>query len=89
MTAIPEIIPENEFKVYPNPASQSLTVVLPKDMIQANYRVLDLAGRVVFDGRSEVSEQILGFDLSEIQAGLYIFEAFDTKRVLHQRFIKK
>jgi glycosidase len=89
VTSIPEETAREEFNLYPNPATQSLTVVLPKDMIQANYRVIDMAGRVVFDGRSGVSEQILGFDLSEIQAGLYIFEAFDTKRVLHQRFIKK
>ena len=89
VTSIPEELPNDEFTIYPNPASKSLTVVLPKDMLQANYRVVDMAGRVVFGGITGVSEQILGLDLSEIQAGLYIFEAFDTKRVLHQRFIKK
>ena len=89
VTSIPEQIDLSGFKVYPNPASQTLTVELPKDMDQATYRVVDMAGRLVFDGQSRTRDQILGFDLSEIQAGIYIFEAFDNKRVLHQRFIKK
>lgn len=89
VTAIPEEVNTNGFKVYPNPATQTLTVELPKDMIEATFRVVDMAGRLVFDGQRRTAEQILGFDLSEIQAGIYIFEAFDNKRVLHQRFIKK
>ena len=89
VTAIPEEVNTNGFKVYPNPASQTLTVELPKDMTEATFRVVDMAGRLIFDGQRRTADQILGFDLSEIQAGIYIFEAFDNKRVLHQRFIKK
>lgn len=89
VTSIPEILPQGSFNVYPVPASSKLTVELPQDMIQANYRVVDMAGRVVFNGQTGKGEQILDFDLSGIQAGIYIFEAFDTKRVLHKRFIKE
>ncbi|WP_111671085.1 alpha-amylase family glycosyl hydrolase [Algoriphagus litoralis] len=89
VTSIPEIIPVGDFKVYPVPTSAKLTVKLPQDMIQANYRIVDMAGRVVIDGQTGKGEQILDFDLSGIQAGIYIFEAFDTKRVLHKRFIKE
>lgn len=89
VTSIPEVLPAGAFKIYPVPTQSQLTVELPGDMIQANYRVVDMTGRVVFDGQTAKGEQILGFDLSGIQAGIYIFEAFDTKRVLHQRFIKE
>lgn len=89
VTAISEEVNTNGFRVYPNPASQTLTVELPEDMIEATFRVVDMAGRLIFDGQRRTADQILGFDLSEIQAGIYIFEAFDNKRVLHQRFIKK
>ena len=89
VTSIPEIIPEGDFKIYPVPTAAKLTVELPMDMIQANYRVVDMAGRVIFDGQTGKGEQILDFDLSGIQAGIYIFEAFDTKRVLYKRFIKE
>lgn len=89
VTSIPEELPAGTFKVYPNPASDAVRVELPEDMIQANYRVVDMAGRVVFDGQTAMGDTILDFDLGGIQAGIYIFEAFDTKRVLHRRFIKK
>ncbi|MBC6365255.1 alpha-amylase family glycosyl hydrolase [Algoriphagus sp. AK58] len=89
VTSIPEVEPAGDFKIYPNPATHSLTVELPKGMTEANYRVVDMAGRVVFDGQGRIEDQILGFDLSGIKAGIYIFEAFDNKRVLHQRFIKR
>ncbi len=89
VTSIPEELPTGTFKVYPNPASDAVRIELPEDMIQANYRVVDMAGRVVFDGQTAMGDTILDFDLGGIQAGIYIFEAFDTKRVLHRRFIKK
>ncbi|WP_332910854.1 T9SS type A sorting domain-containing protein [Algoriphagus boritolerans] len=89
VTSIPELVPEGGFNVYPVPASSKLTIELPQDMIQSNYRVIDMAGRVVFDGQTGRGEQILELDLSGIQAGIYIFESFNTKRVLHKRFIKE
>jgi glycosidase len=89
VTSVPEIVERGAFNVYPIPAINKLTVELPRDLVQVNYRVIDMAGRVVFDGQSEPREHILEFDLSGIQAGIYIFEAFDMKRVLHKRFIKK
>ena len=62
---------------------------LPKEMAGANYRVLDVTGRVVFEGKGSSILPILGLELGGIQPGIYIFEAFDTKRVLHKRFIKQ
>ena len=55
----------------------------------ANFRILELAGRVLFEGTSAPDTKILELDLREVLAGIYIFEAYDYKRVLRQRFIKK
>lgn len=89
ITAVPEEVDETGFAIYPNPATSSLVVELPKEMTGANYRVLDVTGRVVFEGKGSSSMPILGLDLHGIQPGMYIFEAFDTRRVLHKRFIKQ
>ena len=72
-----------------NPTRSSLVVELPNDMEGADYRVLDVTGRVIAEGKGTSNLSILGLDLAGIQSGLYIFEAFDAKRVLHKRFIKK
>ena len=73
-----------------NPNRSSLVVELPKDREGAEYRVLDVTGRVVIaEGKGSSNLSILGLDLAGIQPGMYIFEAFDSRRVLHKRFIKQ
>ncbi|HCH44851.1 MAG TPA: 1,4-alpha-glucan branching protein [Algoriphagus sp.] len=89
VTSVPkEIIPAGEFKLYPNPAAQQLNVQLPEGMTAANFRIVDMSGRVMYSGESRGIDQILEFDLGNFKSGIYIFEAFDNRRVLHQRFIK-
>ena len=88
ITGIPEAPSQDGLKMYPVPTQGTLTVELPAGMSQINYRVLDMSGRVVMEGKSLSGNQNLDLYLGEITRGIYIFEAFDTKRVLHQRFIK-
>jgi hypothetical protein len=89
VTAIPEkSIPDSAFKIYPVPTNGRLMIQLPIDMTGSNYRVIDMTGRVLFDGMTPAGDEILEIDVTNIQAGIYIFEAFDTKRVLFKRFIK-
>lgn len=88
VTSIPEEIGPGGWIIYPNPAISQVEIALPKDMIQASYRILDMTGRVILDGNKEKDQAILGIDLEGIRPGIYIFEAFDAKRILHKRFIK-
>lgn len=89
ITSIPEEVDEEGFVIYPNPTASNLVVELPREMTGAQYRVLDVTGRVIFEGKGSVALPILELELAGIQSGLYIFEAFDAKRVLHKRFIKQ
>ena len=89
ITSVPEEVDEDGFAIYPNPTNSSLVVELPKEMAGAEYRVLDVTGRVIFEGKGSSNLSILGLDLAGIQPGMYIFEAFDSRRVLHKRFIKQ
>jgi hypothetical protein len=82
-------VDEEGFVIYPNPTASNLVVELPKEMTGAQYRVLDVTGRVIFEGKGSATLPILELELAGIQSGLYIFEAFDAKRVLHKRFIKQ
>jgi hypothetical protein len=89
ITSIPEEVDEEGFVIYPNPTTSNVLVELPKEMTGAQYRVLDVTGRVIFEGKGSATLPILEIELAGIQSGLYIFEAFDAKRVLHKRFIKQ
>ncbi|MFN5333556.1 MAG: T9SS type A sorting domain-containing protein, partial [Bacteroidota bacterium] len=88
ITSIPEEVGPGDWTIYPNPAFSQVEIALPQDMKEASYRILDMTGRVVLDGNKEKDQAILGIDLEGIRPGIYIFEAFDAKRILHKRFIK-
>lgn len=90
VTDVPkEIIPTGEFKLYPIPTSGWLTIELPMEMAGSTYRIMDLTGRVLVSSEIGANEQKLELDVRNIRAGIYIFEAFDTKNVLVKRFIKR
>ncbi len=89
VTEIPkEIVPDDAFIIYPIPTQGRLTIQLPIEMRGANYRIIDMTGRILKEGNSANGSEILELDVRNIQAGIYIFEAYDTKRVLFKRFIK-
>jgi glycosidase len=90
VTDVPkEIKPTGEFKLYPVPTSGWLTIELPVEMSGANYRIMDLTGRALVEGGIGPNDQKLELDVRNIRAGIYIFEAYDTKNVLVKRFIKR
>ena len=90
VTAIPEeIAPEGEIQLYPVPTKGRLMIAFPEDMSGVKFRVADMAGRVLLEGASTSGGKILELDVTNIQAGIYIFEAYDHKRVLRRRFIKE
>ncbi len=63
--------------VYPNPASDEITLLLnPKSAQDLTVELLDVAGRIVFrEGRSIMQgQQELSFDISALPGGLYYLE---------------
>ncbi|MBN7815909.1 alpha-amylase family glycosyl hydrolase [Algoriphagus pacificus] len=89
ITSVPkETIPDSAFKIYPVPTVGQLNVQLPIEMTGAYYRIVDMTGRVLEEGITQSGREILELDVTDIKAGIYIFEAFDTKRALQKRFIK-
>ena len=90
VTEIPKEIPAaTKFKLYPVPTSGWLTVEFSEELAGSNFRVLDMTGRILLDGQIEANDQKLELDVRNIKAGIYIFEAYDTKNVLVKRFIKR
>jgi len=89
ITSIPEeVIPEGEFRVFPNPTQAQLFVDLPLEIQGANYRIIDMQGQVMREGGTQMGSDILELDVRNFNAGIYIFEVYDNKRVLIKRFIK-
>lgn len=90
ITALPEIGGELvELKIYPVPSEGDINVVLPRNITEFSYRVVDMSGKVWIEGRNYQNDNNLGFQLKDIRAGLYIFELTDNSQVLRKQFIIK
>ena len=77
-----EQIKQIALDIYPNPATQSISIQT-KDFAPLNsYRIIDVNGKVVFAG-SPASSQKLDIDVSQLANGSYYVkvngEAFATK----------
>ncbi len=85
---------EQFFKVYPNPASDKFTLVLP-DAIDLELKGIsfnDLKGARIFDQDSNPELLLKGkktVDLTFVQAGMYILTISSADKTYHLKIIRK
>jgi hypothetical protein len=78
---------KNEFKIFPNPASEMLNVInLSGENVPVNYTVLDMTGRSVM--HSQFWTGVHAFDVSQLPAGAYVIRLEKQGRISNLRFIK-
>lgn len=86
---VPAAIPSEEitdFQIYPNPASTTLTVVMPESSTMASYRIFDMFGRVVDCHNGEAKN----LNVSNLKTGLYLLQLTDNEgRTFTQKFVKE
>ena len=70
------------FKIFPNPASHSLNIVLNKSY-NLCYEIFDLKGKIMLKGILN-DESI---NISSLKKGMYIVRLFNDKIVMQQKFI--
>ena len=83
-------IPENKllsFEMYPNPASDVLTVQLPTGTEKAEVSVFDYTGRLV--SSKTISSNDSTLDVQNISKGIYIIRVATNSKIGVQRFVKK
>lgn len=81
-----EILTQN-FSVYPNPATDQITVIMPKGFREQNaaFRLLNTGGQVVQSGNF-ISGQTL--DCSHLSSGIYFLELTSGNTTRYNRFVK-
>ena len=69
---------ENYFVVYPNPASDIITIESSKIIDNANIKLFDLNGRVILNKQNMLLDYKFSIPVSEIASGLYLLEISDS-----------
>lgn len=70
VTSVPEVPKNNEFKIYPNPAKEQVTIECPESLIGQDIVMTDLNGRLIL--RKEITSIKESISLDSIAPGLYI-----------------
>ena len=60
-----------DIKVYPNPASTTVTLELSSDMVKAQFKLLDTRGRIVREGKVNNKTTL---NIKNLSSGMYIME---------------
>ena len=82
-------INKDSFKVYPNPATDLITVELSSEFLEkATIQVLNLLGQVVYSENKEISARTL-LNISELKPGVYFLKLQSEGEVYSKKFIKK
>ena len=79
-----DIFEDDNFAIYPNPASSILNVKL-FGAESADFKIINVLGQIVRSGEM-VNEQI---DVSSLENGTYILQVNDGEEVMTKRFIKE
>lgn len=75
------------FEIYPNPASEVLSIKLSESGV-ASYNIYTITGQKVMEGVL-VDEGESRISVGELKRGVYVLEVFQGKQRLNRRFVKE
>lgn len=76
-----------QFDMYPNPASESLTIQLPSSSDKATVQFYDYIGRLSLTKTITNSNDKI--NINELSSGVYILKVLSNDKIGTQKFIKK
>jgi hypothetical protein len=70
----PDALTSSEIQVYPNPTSDKLTIEIKDLKKEAEIKILNLTGKLVYEGKMPSGNNIHRVNLSEYPNGIYFIE---------------
>ncbi len=89
LTEIDENIMNQEFKVYPNPTKDNLTIYLVDYSQNINVSVLDMQGQIVLEQIFEHEEDEIHLDLQNLRSGMYLIHLNTDKKDTLLKILKE
>jgi hypothetical protein len=74
------------FSVFPNPASQSINVILPLEFYNARIEMIDMQGRIV-QASTNVPQKTF-INIQHLVPGMYVIKVISEQGIYQMKFIK-
>ena len=78
---------DTPFELYPNPANQQLSVIVPERFHTGLLRIFDANGRMVRSVVLNTNQSLMQLPLTELTSGVYIVTLSNTQEILHKKLI--
>lgn len=88
-TGIDDLLTENTIVLFPNPASESISVSFEGTILSNDYRIVDVSGRVLKTGTSNFNNKTATIGINSLESGLYFLVLSDNKMAISSPFVKK
>jgi hypothetical protein len=76
----------SELKIYPNPASQQLNIVLPEAARNSSVEIYNLLGKKIWMNPSPISATFLNVDLTGFEEGSYFLKVISASEQRVRKF---
>ena len=86
-TGLNEYLNNKSFTIFPNPASNYITIAMPANVSKAEIKILNLLGELEYS--SIATKQSTNIDVSGLASGLHIIQITTGNNISRQKFIKK
>ncbi len=81
-----QIIPENQFQIYPNPAQESIYIKWDNQKTEnLNYQIFDMSGRMKLEGKFENDESSI--NIQSLSEGLYFLQLRTGREMVIRKFL--
>jgi|GEM_PF-3276169 len=87
-SGINSLLADEDFKLYPNPAQDLITVQINKNRIN-HIRVVDMSGRVVFQTKGKMNASAITFPTNQLTDGIYILQVQSGNQAGSKIFVVK
>jgi hypothetical protein len=89
-TSLIESLSQNQhFNIFPNPATNLITIKTSELHGQAKLNIFDSCGRMIFVQQNNLDKSINTIDISFLQTGIYLITISNKAGIYKQHFIKK
>jgi hypothetical protein len=86
LAAINDKLPSNSASIYPNPATNEVTVSVDNKYHVQSIQMMDITGREV---KNITANNVVNVNISDLQSGYYILNIQTTEGVISSKLIKK
>jgi len=88
-TGISDLFSENKIRIYPNPASEVITIETIEGASVENFKVVDIRGRMLMNNNISLKIGASVVDISTLENGLYFLILSDGTEQITSPFVKK